>query len=594
LVHGTVGYEFLNLLGGIFVNAATEKACSNIYARFTGETLNYDELAYQCKRLIVTTSMASELAVLGHRLDRISERNRWSMDFTLASLTRALQEIVAGFGVYRTYITDGHVLQRDRHYVESAVAHAKRRNPDMNPSTFDFVRDLLLLRYRENADESEREAQRRFAARFQQLTGPIMAKAIEDTAFYRYNRLVSLNEVAGEPKRFGVSVAEFHQHNERQRARSSRSLLTTSTHDTKRSEDVRARIHVLSEVPGPWRSCIFRWRRWNKRLKADVEGEAAPSRNDEYLLYQTLVGIWPGLLLEGDALAHLVQHLQDYMLKAAREAKVNTSWLNPHEAYEAALRHFTAKLFDPPSRAFVEDFDRFASAASDHGMWNSLSQLVLKIVSPGVADLYQGTELWTYTLVDPDNRRAVDFALRQRLLAELQRRWGELTTSQRGPAGALTNGAASSETDDNSSNTPPFLKELVAQRRDGRIKLFVTWRGLALRREHWQTLIHGDYIPLEVTGPFAQHLVAVARHYQGRFIVAAAPRLTVGIGGFGGPPPLADAWQETALDLPSPLRGRKLHNVFTNSQLVASAGQPGLRAADLLRHFPVAILASSG
>jgi (1->4)-alpha-D-glucan 1-alpha-D-glucosylmutase len=206
-----------------------------------------------------------------------------------------LQETIAGFRVYRTYISDGHLLERDRHYVETAVAHAKRRNPAMNPSIFDFVRDLLLLRYRENADESEREAQRRFVGKFQQLTGPIMAKAIEDTAFYRYNRLVSLNEVGGEPKRFGASVAEFHQHNQQQRARSSRSLLATSTHDT------RARIHVLSEVPGQWRSSIFRWRRWNRRLKTDVEGEASPSRNDEYLLYQTLLGVWPGLPWQGDA-----------------------------------------------------------------------------------------------------------------------------------------------------------------------------------------------------------------------------------------------------------------------------------------------------
>jgi (1->4)-alpha-D-glucan 1-alpha-D-glucosylmutase len=496
------------------------------------------------------------------------------MDFTRPGLTRALQEVIAGFRVYRTYISEGHLLERDRQYVESAVAHAKRRHPDMNLSIFDFVRDMLLLRYRENADETEREAQRRFVGKFQQLTGPIMAKAIEDSAFYRYNRLVSLNEVGGDPKRFGVSVAEFHAHNERQRARSSRNLLASSTHDTKRSEDVRARIHVLSEVPGPWRKAIYRWRRWNKRLKIDVEGEEAPSRNDEYLLYQTLIGVWPGLPLEAAARGHLIERLQEYLLKAAREAKVHTSWVNLHEPYEAALRHFVAGLFDPAHRPFVEDLDRFARSVSDHGMWNSLAALVLKIASPGVADFFQGMELWTYTLVDPDNRRPVDFALRRKLLEEVKGRWATACTAE-------GNGDVASP--------QAFISELLSSRADGRIKLFATWRGLELRRQHQQVFVQGDYVPLEAQGSLAPHVVALARRYQGEMILAVVPRLTVGVTGFGGPPPMGDAWQDTSLQLPSPLAGSVLHNVLTDERLEIAPGERGLPLATALRHLPVGL-----
>ncbi len=361
---------------------------------------------------------------------------------------------------------------------------------------------------------------------------------------------------------------------------------------------------MLSEVPGPWRSSIFRWRRWNKRLKIDVEGEPAPSRNDEYLLYQTLVGVWPGLPLDAAGFGLGVARLQEYLLKAGREAKVRTSWVNPHEAYEAAMRHFVAGLFDPPSRPFVEDLDRFVRSVSDHGMWNSLSQLVLKLVSPGVADFFQGTELWSYALVDPDNRRPVDFALRRQLLEDLKRRWAAARPADEtngAPAATVTGQAAEAHRDEAhrdeahrdlvqaAETAETFISNLVEDRRDGRIKLFVTWRGLELRRKHQQVFLHGDYIPLEAGGSHAQHVVALARQYEQETILAVVPRLTVGLAGFGGPPPLADVWQDTAIQLPAPLVGRSLQNILTGERITVPPGEPSLRLADALRHFPVAL-----
>jgi len=297
------------------------------------------------------------------------------------------------------------------------------------------------------------------------------------------------------------------------------------------------------------------------------------------LLYQTLVGIWPGLPLSGEPLENFVRRVNEYMLKAGREAKVRTSWLNPHEAYEAATRHFIAKLFDPPNRPFVDDLNRFVGSLTGHGMWNSLAQLVLKIASPGVADFYQGTELWNYTLVDPDNRGPVDFALRQRLLNSLQRGWAE--AHEAGERAAAT-GAA----------TPmrAYLAELLDQRQDGRLKLLVTWRGLALRRDHWQVLLHGDYIPLEASGPQSPHVVALARQYEGRFVLAVVPRLTVGLTGFGGPPPLAEVWQDTTIPLPAPLRGATLENALTGQRVQVPPHEQGLTLARALEDLPVAIL----
>jgi len=294
-VHGTSGYDYLTALNGIFVDSANEKRFSEIYADFIGTRLRFDDLVYATRKQIMLVSMASEINVLTYQLNRVSERNRYYRDFTLYSLREALRELIACFPVYRTYIvaTTEQVEERDRIVIETAVNRARSRNPTIDPSIYDFLRDILLLRYPDTLDPEAREEQRTFVMKFQQLTGPVMAKGMEDTAFYIYNRLTSLNEVGGEPQRFGTTVAAFHRQNQERLRDWPAAMLATSTHDTKRSEDVRARISVLSELPEQWRTALTRWSRWNRRKKIDVDGTPAPHRNEEYLLYQTLLGVWP-------------------------------------------------------------------------------------------------------------------------------------------------------------------------------------------------------------------------------------------------------------------------------------------------------------
>jgi (1->4)-alpha-D-glucan 1-alpha-D-glucosylmutase len=566
-VHGTVGYEFLNRLNGLFVDPAGEQSISTTYTRFTNETLDFRELTYRCKRLIVRMSMASELQVLGYKLDRISERNRWTRDFTLNSLTRALQEVAACFGVYRTYVTQAVVSEADLRVIEAAVARAKRHNRAMSASIFDFVRDALLLRYRDNADDEERQALSQFVGKFQQLTGPIMAKGVEDTAFYRFNRLVSLNEVGGDPARFGNDPAAFHRLNASRVNRQLRGLSSTSTHDTKRSEDVRARINVLSEVPRLWRQKLSKWSRLNRSLRADVEGHPAPAPSDEYLLYQTLIGLWPDTPPHGAERKQRVERAQQYMLKVAREAKSHTSWISPHEPYERALTAFVTDILDDQRRrSFVADMQNFAQTVADHGRWNSLSQTLLKIASPGVPDFYQGCELWTHSLVDPDNRRRVDFESARRRLDELLTWMGT----------------------DASPERRALLSNLVQSRADGRIKLFVTLMGLRARRSLPELFTEGEYIPMTVQGPQAEHLVAIARRRGAECAIALAPRLTVKLCGFGGPPPLGPIWEGAVLELPPDWPAATMTNVYSGEKIdFASCPQ---NIARLLADFPVALL----
>ena len=594
-VHGTVGYEFLNAMNELFVDPQGERALSTFYSKFTERSLDFNELAYQGKRLIVRMSMASELNVLGHRLDRISERNRWTRDFTLNSLTRALQEVIACFQVYRTYVQPGHVLERDRRIVEEAVASAKRRNPAMDASIFDFVGDTILLRFHAHADDEERRAVERFVGKFQQLTGPIMAKGVEDTTFYRFNRLVSLNEVGSEPTRFGTSAAEFHQFIQSRLPRLAHSLNASSTHDTKRSEDTRARINVISEIPKQWRERVQRWPRMNQRLKCTIDGVEAPSRNSEYLLYQTLVGIWPRAIPVGTQRTIMISRMQQYMQKVVREAKIHTSWISPNEGYESATSQFVAGLFEGDHRhRFLADMHEFASQIAENGRYNSLSQLILKMASPGVPDFYQGTELWNYTLVDPDNRGPIDFAQRRTLIDELLGEMGAaLGHPDRDRAVEAWLDAVSAAPEP----TPPvneLVNRLLDHRADGRIKLFATLLTLRTRRQNPALFTTGDYESLTITGPHAEHLIAFARRHEDQTLIVAVPRLTVGLVGLGGPPPSGNLWGETQIQLPEYLRGQLLKNIYT-LQLATSVDEPCLlAAASALSHLPFCVMISAG
>ncbi len=551
------------------------KTFDALYARFIRQPLEYKELVYRCKKLIMQASMAAEINVLGHHLDRISELNRRSRDFTLNSLTEALREVIACFPVYRTYVTAAGVLDRDRHYIELAVARAKRRNPATSASIFDLVRDILLLSDAYCPDEAARSEQQHFVGRFQQVTGPVMAKSVEDTAFYRYNRLVSLNEVGGDPERFGTTLAAFHQHNLERQAHWPRSLLATSTHDTKRGEDVRARIDVLSEIPNEFRAQVFKWARMNRGRKTEVEDEPAPSRNDEFLLYQTLLGSWPLEPLDAAGRATYIERIQQYMLKATHEAKAKTSWVSPNEAYERATRDFVAALLEPSRRnLFLADFEPFARRVADLGIWNSLSQTVLKLTCPGVPDLYQGTELWDFSLVDPDNRRPVDYARRRGLLQSLRQR----AEAQEGTLGKLA-------------------RELVDERIDGAIKLYAIWKTLNLRRDHAGFFATGRYIPLDGRGAAKEHLCAFARKTPQGTVLVVVPRLVAGlIGGSNRPPIGTEVWSDTEIVLPQQARGARFRDIFTGETIKGSlsSADPGepycLPLSAILGAFPVAVL----
>lgn len=576
-IAGTTGYDFLNLVSGLFVDRAGLEELVKIYSRFIDERVNFREVAYQAKQLILHVSMASDLQLLAHRLNRISERHRRSRDFTLNELRIALREVLACFPVYRTYIRAGQVAEHDRQFVGRAVALAKRRNPARNAAVFDFIRDVLLLEAPPNLDEAGRQERDLFVGRFQQVTSPVIAKGIEDTAFYRYFPLASLNEVGGEPARGTTTPEEFHHQNLARFSDWPYSLIATSTHDTKRSEDVRARIHVLSEIPRAWRTVVNRWARFNRRRHREVDGQPAPSRNDEYLFYQTLVGIWPLYPVDREGHRRLVDRLQAYMEKATHEAKLFTSWINPNVEYDRAVRQFVAAVMeDYPKNRFLADFRLFHERIVLWGLYTALSQALLKFTSPGVPDVYQGQELWDFSLVDPDNRRRTDYGRRQEMLSALEK---ELAA---GDEARLA-----------------LARQLAADPRDDRTKLFVTWQSLQVRRQYPHLFQRGRYVPLAVEGEHAPHVCAFA------WVSAAAPapseglvmvvvprllaRLTPWSEATGRPPaPLGEAvWGNTRIAVGG-LPACRLRNAFTGQ--VCSLQDSHLALSTILTDFPVALL----
>jgi (1->4)-alpha-D-glucan 1-alpha-D-glucosylmutase len=520
-VSGTTGYDFMNRVCGLFVDPEGEAPLTRLYEEVTGEGRAFADVLWEGKRSVLREGLGSDLNRLTALLVDVCESHPRHRDYTRHDLHQALGATVAAFPVYRTYASmlSGELRQQDVAYVEEAIRSARAHRPDVDPQLFDFLRDLLLLRHRGRGEDE-------FVMRFQQLTGPAMAKGAEDTAFYQYNRLVALNEVGGEPGRFGVSLEEFHAANGEAQRRWPRALLSTSTHDTKRSEDVRLRIALLSEIPEEWARTV---RQWFATNGAHWPGEGR-DRNLEYLLYQTLVGAWPiG-----------IPRLQAYMEKAARENKTRTSWTAPQAAFEAALRQFVDGLLG--DAAFVRSLEAFVQPLQEPARLSSLAQVLLRHTCPGVGDVYQGSELWDLSLVDPDNRRPVDYAARTRLLREIR------------------------------EATP---EDVLARMDDGAPKLYVLQRALEARRRHETDFgSHSTYTPLRAAGPRERHVVAFAR---GKGIVVVAPRLLMG---------LRSGWAGTSLDLPE----GTWRNVFTGERQAGGA----VPLADLLRRFPVALLEGTG
>jgi (1->4)-alpha-D-glucan 1-alpha-D-glucosylmutase len=571
-VHGTTGYTFANLVTGILVDRRHFRVMDRIYRAYSGRAIAYRDEVYDKKRLIMRVSLASELQMLGHRLDRLSERHRRTRDFTLMSLTEALREVIAAFPVYRTYVRGFEVHAADRAVIEHAVRMARQRNPTTNVSVYDFIRETLLLKPLAGADEGYRQAQLEFVMKLQQLTGPVIAKAVEDTVFYTFNRLVSLNEVGGDPERFGIPLEAFHQRNAERAERWPSTMCATATHDTKRGEDVRARITVLSEIPREWQARLARWRRLNRRRRVAVGERLAPNRNEEYLFYQTLVGAWPPEPLDAEGHRALVERLAAYMLKAAREAKVNTSWINPDEAYDRAIQQFVHAALDREEGApFLADLGEFLAEVGDAGLFAALSQTLLKLGCPGVADFYQGTELWDLSLVDPDNRRPVDYARRSALLATLEARCAAPDVDLREVA-----------------------RELLAARADGRVKLYLVWRALAARARHPALRPGGNYRPLGVTGTRAEHVAAFARvAADGEdHVIVIAPRWFTRLRGPDGLPLGSEVWEDSEVVLEGLPPAATYRQVFTGEVIPNRAGGNGsaVALAAALATFPVALL----
>lgn len=571
-VFGTTGYDFANQVNGIFVDTANARKFETLYTRFLQHRIDLPDVVYQKKKLVMQVAMSSEVNTLGHYLNIISEQNRHTRDFTLNSLIKSIVEFIACFPVYRTYTSSMEVSDRDRQYIDTAVGRAKRLNPAINASVFDFIRDVLMLRFPTPMPDEQKTAWLDFVKRFQQITGPVMAKGVEDTAFYLYNRLVSLNEVGGSPERFGISLEAFHGQNiERVKSRLL-AMLASSTHDTKRSEDVRARINVLSEIPDLWREAIGCWGRQNRRVKMVVDGKPAPSRNEEYLLYQTLIGTWPFCATTDEEFAVFRNRIKAYMLKAMREAKVHTSWINPNTLHEDAVMYFIDTILkDSPRNGFIRDFATFQQVTATCGVVNSLAQTLLKITSPGIPDFYQGNELWDFSLVDPDNRRPVDFDVRIGYLQEIQQMEAE-------------NGILAT------------ARQVAATIADGRIKLYLTYKALNFRRENLELFEVGRYLPHELEGSFQECVCAFERSKNDSSVLVVVPRFCSRLLPDGGTLPLGgDVWQDTSLRLPFEPVSSCYRNVLTGETLTVVQGESGplLYLKDILAQFPVALLERS-
>jgi (1->4)-alpha-D-glucan 1-alpha-D-glucosylmutase len=564
-VHGTTGYDFLNILNSLYIDKSAAREFQKLYTRITGGRRSFKEVVYGGKKLIIETAMASEMHVLAHELNRISESDRHYRDFTLLSLQEALTEVISCFPVYRTYLSGNGSSAFDKRNIDAAIRDAVRRNPAQETSIFRFIRKMLLPTARATLSSEEHARRLRFAMKVQQYSGPVQAKGVEDTAFYRYCPLLSVNEVGGDPTSFGSRTEEFHEANRERFERYPLAMSATSTHDSKRGEDARARLNVLSEIPEIWSQQVKLWMRINSSARTIVQDEPAPDRSDEYIYYQALLGAWPAG--QTDISSEFVSRMSQYLTKATKEKKVHTSWITPSPQYDAAVAEFVEQtLMGARAKPFLAQFLPFQKRLAELGMLNSLSQLTLKMASPGVPDFYQGSEVWDLNLVDPDNRRPVNFAAHRRMLMEISEKLGQ--------------------------NPPCCAKltlavELLKDWAGAGIKLFLTSQGLSVRRQKPELFLHGQYLPLGAIGSASANVVAFARKFEDDMVVAVVPRLITGLTGFEQGMPLGVAWGNTQLDL-GEFKVPALHNIFTGQKITAHDGRVPLD--ELFANFPVALL----
>ncbi|PSB07884.1 malto-oligosyltrehalose synthase [Pleurocapsa sp. CCALA 161] len=547
-IQGTSGYEFLNYVNGLFCNPESEQEFDNIYTHFTGLKTTYKDLVCEKKGLILSKNLAGDLENLTQILKRISSHTRAGSDFTIYGLRQALFQVLVLFPVYRTYIDANGVTEVDQKYVQETIKAAKKKAP-LLINEFNFIQKVLLLEYEDFRSKTQREEWLHFVMRSQQLTGPLMAKGVEDTLLYVYNRLLSLNEVGGNPSHFGIELSLFHQFNQNKVNNWQQGMNTTATHDTKRGEDIRARLNVLSEIPQEWSRQVNEWRKLNQVHKQ----ESMPDANDEYFFYQTLLGVFP--FAESD-LANLPTRIKDYILKAVREAKVHTAWLRPDEEYEQAFFSFIERILSTKESDFWQQFRPFQKQIAEYGIYNSLAQVLIKNTAPGVPDLYQGAELWELSLVDPDNRRPIDYQQRINFLEDIKAKIKQ--------------------------DILQLIKELIATKENGKIKLFLTHQLLKARKEYSEIFLNGNYQPIEVTGKYRNHIIAFARNHEDKILVAIAPRFLTAIIKPGQLPLGVEVWENTSLKLTN----KNWHNLIDCQTIVGE----NLAVGEIFQNFPVALL----
>jgi (1->4)-alpha-D-glucan 1-alpha-D-glucosylmutase len=552
-VQGTTGYDFCNYVNGIFIRRENEQVFTDTYQDFLNRPVHYDELLIEKKRMICERYMSGEIDNLVH-LFTVTAQN-YKDELNIKNIRQAIVEIICAFNVYRTYINNEGYGDDNKAYMIEAINGAKNKNPILT-NAIDLVSQFLLSDLSEPEHISTQSKTLYFIMKFQQLTSPVMAKGFEDTFLYSYNRLAGLNEVGANPNRFGISLDEFHQFNAAKAENLSHCLNATSTHDTKRSEDVRARISVLTEIPDLWSQKVHQWKQINAEFKSECHGILAPDANDEYLLYQTLIGAMP---IEKELYGDFKERIKQYVIKVVREAKEHSSWIEPNEQYEQAFCRFVERILDPSvSNDFRNDFLTFQKQIAAYGIFNSLSQALLKMTSPGVPDFYQGDELWDLGLVDPDNRRQVDFEKRKRILDEIRSR----------------------------EHDSALINELLQTRTDGRIKLFLIFKVLNARRKYAELFANGDYQPLKVRGEYSNHIIAFIRSCGDQNAATIAPRFLTSLIEADELPFEPDVWQDTEILWPAALEG-DWRNAITGGSIriekTVSAGQ-------ILARFPVSLL----
>jgi (1->4)-alpha-D-glucan 1-alpha-D-glucosylmutase len=557
-VQGTTGYDYLNYLNGLFCNHDNEGQFNLIYKRFSGFNTEFCELIYKNKKIMIDNHMTGDIDNLSHLLKKISSKYRYGSDITLHGIKSALVEMMAFFPVYRSYITPENFETADYTYIKESVKKALERNPAL-VHELKFIEHFLTYAPTDHFIDLEIEDRIQFIMRFQQFTGPLMAKGFEDTSLYIYNRLISLNEVGSKPDKFGITPDEFHSFNLIRAKQWPYTMNATSTHDTKRGEDIRARLNVLSEIPAVWQKKIKSWTRLNENKKKIIDKKTVPDCNDEYLLYQTIIGAFP--YFENEYIDFKTR-VKDYMIKAVREAKVYTQWIKPDTAYEnACLEFIDAILTDFENSEFMSDLLLFQKKVAFYGVFNSLSQVLIKMTSPGVCDFYQGSELWDLSMVDPDNRRYVDFEKRKVYLEELKNK--------------------------EKLDILRLLNELSQNKEDGKIKMYLVYRILTLRKDLPELFLNGEYIPLEVKGKFKNNIISFARKLKKKITITIVPRFLTGLLN-EGESLTGDIWHDTSVYLPAGFP-EDWTDMITCQGLKS---KKNIRINAALKYFPVSLLVS--